>query len=1159
MSRFIHLRAHTSYSLLQGAIKIPDLITLAKAQNMPALAVTDHDNLFGSLEFSQACIRAGIQPIIGYTASVRSTHQGDYAKGHEKISADQLLLYAKDETGYANLLKLASLAYVAPDEGESPILNYDDVFAYAEGLLCLTAGADGGLCKLLHGQQNDAAEALLLRLKSHFEDRLYIEINRHEQAVETATEAALIDLALKHNLPLIATNQVYFADKKVFEAHDALRCVALGRYVSEENREILNSHYRFKTSSEMIALFDDIPEAIENTLHFAKRCHVFSPERAPILPGFKVTDEAGEILSESDALRAKAHEGLDQRLEKYVLKNIETEDEKTALIKRYKDRLDYELDVIITMKFPGYFLIVSDFIMWAKLQNIPVGPGRGSGAGSLVAWSLSITGLDPIAFGLIFERFLNPERVSMPDFDIDFCQDRRDEVIDYVKKRYGDDHVAQIITFGKLQARAVLRDVGRVLQMPYGQVDRICKLVPNNPANPLTLGEAIKLEPLLKAAIKEDETVAKLIALALQLEGLYRHASTHAAGVVIADRPLDSLVPLYKDVKSDMLVVQYSMKYAEMAGLVKFDFLGLKTLTVIQRCVDMLKARDVHVAIDDLPFDDKKTYAMMAKGDTLGVFQFESQGMQSALKELKPDCLEDLVALGALYRPGPMENIPTYIARKHGREKVDTFHPMLKEVLQETYGVIIYQEQVQKIAQIMAGYTLGAADLLRRAMGKKIKAEMDAQRAIFVKGAKDNGVSEAQASNIFDLVAKFAGYGFNKSHAAAYAVVAYQTAYLKANYPVEFMAASMNYEMNSTDKLSQFVMEAKNADILILPPDINASTPLFSVETTPDGALAVRYGLSAIKNVGQQAMAAILNERDANGAFASVHDMARRVDAHALNKRQLEHLCMAGSFDSLHANRRQVYESLDIILGIASSATQARESNQIGLFDASDNFTPVEQDSLKQVEDWESAQRLQQEFAAMGFYFSAHPMQAYEAVLQKLGVKKAVGIGTSLNAKYKPVKLAGVVQSSKIKASARGRFAFVALSDASGNFEISIFDETLLQESHDVLAAGTAVYIEADGKTDDQGTRLIARQIQSLDKKISGRLMRSVDFHIDEKGDLAALKRCLGDVQPNATQVHFHVKVSGGTLKLCLKTRYAVSVKTLQSLQAIENIQLKAA
>ncbi|MBY0406072.1 MAG: DNA polymerase III subunit alpha, partial [Rickettsiales bacterium] len=711
-------------------------------------------------------------------------------------------------------------------------------------------------------------------LKALFPNRLYMEISRHGMPEERATERSFIALAQKHTVPLVATNDAYFAKPDMYEAHDAFLCISEGAYVGEDTRRRLTPEHRLKKAEEMQALFSDLPEALENTVAIALRCAFMATPKAPILPNF--TQDG----SEADELRRQAEEGLVMRLEKFVFTPGMSEEEKEATAIPYRERLAFELDVIINMKFPGYFLIVSDFIKWSKAHNIPVGPGRGSGAGSLVAWVLMITDLNPLRYGLLFERFLNPQRVSMPDFDVDFCQDRREEVIRYVQQRYGADRVAQIITFGKLQARAVLRDVGRVLQMPYGQVDKICKLVPANPANPVTLAEAIDLEPMLKAAIKEDETVQKLVDISLKLEGLNRHASTHAAGVVIGDRPLDELVPMYRDPKSDMPVVQYSMKYAESAGLVKFDFLGLKTLTVLQRACDLLAPRNIMLDLLALPEGDKPTYELLGRGETVGVFQLESAGMRDTLKKLKPDTLEDIIALVSLYRPGPMDNIPTYIARKHGEEKAEYLHPLLEQVLKETFGVIIYQEQVMQIAQLLAGYSLGEADLLRRAMGKKIKAEMEAQRSIFVEKAVARGVKEKQAATIFDLIAKFAEYGFNKSHAAAYALIAYQTAFLKANYPVEFIAASMTYDMHNTDKLGIFREDAGRFGISLLPPDVNRSEVLFSVEEK-----AVRYALAAVRNVGAQAMEGVVAERKERGPFKDIFDFVSRVPIEALNKR----------------------------------------------------------------------------------------------------------------------------------------------------------------------------------------------------------------------------------------------------------------------------------
>ncbi|MBY0355919.1 MAG: DNA polymerase III subunit alpha, partial [Rickettsiales bacterium] len=739
---FVHLRVHTAYSLLEGAVRIPELIALCQRYEMPAVAITDKDNLFGSMEFSQDAAAKGIQPIIGCQFSVRPLSE---STGGRNALPDQLLLYAKNEVGYLHLMKLASLTYLDAEEDSGPLLSYATIAQYSEGLMALSGGPMGGIGRAMVAGRKEEATALLLQLLEMFGDRFYMEIMRHGLPDERACEAEMLALAMEHQVPLVATNDIYFhGNHEMYLAHDALLCIAGGRYVSEDNRRRLTQEHRFKTPEEMRLLFADLPEAIENTVLFAQRCAVMSHKHKPILPSFTIREE-GRELSEEEALRLKSREGLRHRLESLVFSEAMSEEEKHTIAAPYYARLEFELDVIISMKFPGYFLIVSDFITWSKQQGIPVGPGRGSGAASVVAWSLLITDLDPLMYGLVFERFLNPERVSMPDFDIDFCQERRDEVIRYVQERYGRDRVAQIITFGKLQARAVLRDVGRVLQMPYGQVDRICKLVPNNPANPLTLEEAIKVEPMLRRARDDDESVARLITLALKLEGLYRHASTHAAGVVIADRPLDTLVPLYRDPRSDMPVVQYSMKYAEYAGLVKFDFLGLKTLTVLQKALEFIARRGVTLDLLKLPLDDKKTYQLLTRGDTVGVFQFESAGMRDSLRKLRPDRLEDLIALGALYRPGPMDNIPSYCNRKHGKEKPDYLHPLLEPVLRETYGVIIYQEQVQQIAQVLAGYTLGGADLLRRAMGKKIKEEMAAQRTTFIEGATANGVDAKKA------------------------------------------------------------------------------------------------------------------------------------------------------------------------------------------------------------------------------------------------------------------------------------------------------------------------------------------------------------------------------------------------------------------------------
>ena len=1156
MSGFVHLRVHSAYSLLKGALKISKLISLTKQYNMPAVALSDHDNMFGSLEFSMAAVKEGIQPIIGCTLSLVPQGIDQSNNASLRQAPDQLLIYAKDEKGYQNLLSLTSDAYLNPALAQSPLVSYEQLAAHSEGLIALTGSVHGGFGKLLMSNRKADADKFITQLQDMFGDRLYIELTRHRLPEEKLIERAQIDIALEKNIPLVATNNVYFSEADIFEAHDALMCVSEGRYVMEHDRPRLNPEHRFKSAQEMRLLFRDLPEAIENTLFIAQRCHVFSPTRSPILPGFHMTNDAGEVLSESDALREKARAGLQDRLEAHVFTPDMDAAKREEVAKPYRDRLEFELDVIITMKFPGYFLIVSDFITWAKEQGIPVGPGRGSGAGSVVAWVLLITDLDPLRFGLIFERFLNPERVSMPDFDVDFCQDRRDEVINYVQQKYGADRVAQIITFGKLQARAVLRDVGRVLQMPYSQVDRICKLVPNNPAAPVTLEEAVRLEPLLKQAVREDETVEKLVNLSLKLEGLYRHASTHAAGVVIADRPLKELVPLYRDAKSEMLVVQYSMKYAEEAGLVKFDFLGLRTLTILQKAVELIQKRGITIDLLKIPFDDKATFKLLTKADTLGVFQFESAGMQDALRKLKPDCLEDLIALGALYRPGPMDNIPTYIARKHGKEKPDYLHPLLNEVLKETYGVIIYQEQVQKIAQVLAGYTLGAADLLRRAMGKKIKAEMDAQRATFVDGAQKNGVSKDQATNIFNLVDKFAGYGFNKSHAAAYAVVSYQTAYLKANYPVEFIAASMTYEIASTEKLSQFRQEAQKFGIDLLPPDINKSDVHFSVEERDGGKLAIRYALAALKNVGAAAMASLVEERTVNGEYKDIFDFVERVDGAVLNRRQLESIIMAGSFDSLHEARHPLVAAIDKLIATANYATQERDSSQISLFGG--EAVAIHAPSLPNIDEWPMLEKLNHECSALGFYLSSHPLEGYAPAFKRMAVVPSSDFVKNLTSQYKSIKLAGIVTGSKIKVSPRGRFAFVQLSDAYGNFEVSIFDAELLTSSHDLLTTGTALLIHADGKADENGARLIAQKLEKLDSVAQDVKAQALSVTLGDTQELVRLKVLLKEADKGA-KVKIIVPLTEGDVVLELAGVYDIPATTLQAIHALPNISAEAA
>mgnify|MGYP000025212943 FL=1 len=826
---FVSLRNHTTYSLCKGAIRIYELIEKAKAYKMPALGIMDCYNLFAALEFSSACKKSGIQPIIGseMLLRIRDANQKNPSNLDIQNSLVKLPLIARNDEGYKNLMYLVSHSFLNRQTGIDPYIELDLLKEKSAGLIALSGGFEGFISKFIKDDQDKKLEEFIKEFLQIFPENFYIEISRHNVKEESELEQKFIDIAFKYNIPLVATNDVYFLTKEMHEAQDILTCVGEGKFFSEENRKKLSPQQYFKSQEVMEGLFSDIPEAIENTTNIAKKCHVMAFERPPTLPKF--SNEVG--FDEAEELKKQAKEGLRLRLErKFKNENTSKEDQEKINLE-YFARIDFELSVIIKMNFSGYFLIVSDFIKWSKKNEIPVGPGRGSGAGSVVAWSLQITDLDPIRFGLLFERFLNPDRVSMPDFDIDFCQSRRDEVIDYVQDKYGKEYVAQIITFGKLQARAVLKDVGRVLQMPYNQVDRICKLIPFNAIEAVTLAKAIEMDKDLQQAIKEDPQITKLVDIALKLEGLNRHASTHAAGVVIGDKPLNQICGLYNDESSQMPAVGYSMKYAESAGLVKFDFLGLKTLTTIAETVKLVeKVRGIKIDISDIKIDDEETFKMLSKGDSIGAFQIESSGMRSVLRQMKADKIEDIIALISLYRPGPMDNIPTYIRRKHGEEKIIYPHPLLENTLKETYGVIVYQEQVMEIAKVLAGYSLGAADLLRRAMGKKIKEEMDQQRQIFVDGAIKNGVDKNQAGEIFDLVDKFAGYGFNKSHAAAYALISYQTAYLKAHYLPEFLTASINLEIDNTDKINIFLQVAKSHKIPVLAPDVNASEGYFSVE-----------------------------------------------------------------------------------------------------------------------------------------------------------------------------------------------------------------------------------------------------------------------------------------------------------------------------------------
>ncbi|MBW8268469.1 DNA polymerase III subunit alpha [Caldovatus aquaticus] len=1070
-SSFVHLHVHSAYSLSEGAIKADKLASLAREAGMPAVALTDTANLFGALEFAQACAGKGVQPIMGCQLFL-SRSAADPRPEAERLPPDPVVALATDARGLDNLQRLSSLGFLADDPSGRPCLRLDTLAEHAAGLILLTGGTTGPIARLLAEGRREAAERLLARLREAFPDRLAVELHRHGLELDRAVEPGLLALADAAGLPIVAANDVYFADPAMHAAHDALLCIAEGRILTEPDRRRVTPEHWFKPAEMMRALFADLPEACDNTLAIARRCAVMVEPRKPELP---VCPKVQPGMTEAETVRAMARRGLEARLDAMGAD--------AATRERYRARLDYELGVIETMGFSGYFLIVADFIQWAKARGIPVGPGRGSGAGSVAAWALTITDLDPMRFGLLFERFLNPERVSMPDFDIDFCQERRDEVIEYVRREYGADRVAQIITFGKLQAKAAVRDVGRVMGLPYGQVDRIASLIPFNPAKPVTLRQAIEAEPRLQEMQKSDETVARLLEIAQQIEGLYRNASTHAAGVVIGRRPLIEIVPLYRDPRSDMLITQYSMKHVEQASLVKFDFLGLKTLTVIQRTLEILKAQGIALDIARIPLDDPKTYEMLRRGDAAGVFQFEGQGMRDCLRQMRVDRFEDLIAAVALYRPGPMANIPAYCARKHG-EPWEPPHPKIRHILEETYGIMVYQEQVMQIAQELAGYSLGAADLLRRAMGKKIRSEMEQQRKVFVEGAVARGVDAAKAGEIFDLMERFADYGFNKSHAAAYALVSYQTAWLKANHPVAFLAASMSLDLDKTEKLAGHMQEAARLGIAVLPPDVNRSEAEFAVETGPDGAPAIRFALAAVKRVGLGAMRELVAERARGGPFASIADFAGRVDPKLLNKMQLENLAKAGAFDSLEPNRARLVAGAEIILRRAQAAAEERASAQIGLF--GDGAARAEPLRLPEVADWPQLERLAREAEAVGFHLSAHPLDAYARALKRLGVVPSARIAERARAGAARLRLAGTVAATKERTTRTGsRMCWATLSDPQGSFEVTLFSE-VLNRCRDLLAEGTAVLVTAEARLEGETLRLTASEVESLEKAAQG-------------------------------------------------------------------------
>jgi DNA polymerase-3 subunit alpha len=1140
---FVHLHVHSSYSLLEGALTIARLAEMAKKDRQPALALTDTDNMFGALEFSEKMASAGIQPIVGCALGVDFSDQ----ENRGPAAGDtwpRIVLLAARENGYRSLMRLSSRAFLETAPHERPHIKLAWLDGETDGLIALTGGPNGPLDVAIASGQNALALARCEELQRRFGDRLYIELQRHGMASERAVEPALIELGYGRDIPLVATNEPFFATREDYEAHDALLCIAEGRLIADGDRRQLTAEHRFKSRAEMAELFADLPEALAATVEIAERCAFRPVTLAPILPRFSAERGEGEV-DEAQTLRHAAEAGLEQRLKRHgAAHSLTTED--------YRERLAFELGVIGSMKYAGYFLIVADFIQWAKAQGIPVGPGRGSGAGSLVAYALTITDLDPLRFGLLFERFLNPERVSMPDFDIDFCQNRRDEVIQYVQERYGRDRVAQIITFGTLQARGVLRDVGRVLQMPYGQVDKLCKLVPQNPANPVTLKRAIEDEPRLQAERDRDPVTRRAFDIAQKLEGLHRHASTHAAGIVIGERSLTELVPLYRDPKSLMPVTQFNMKWVEPAGLVKFDFLGLKTLTVLDLAVKLVRRRDVDLDLSSLPLDDAKTYEMLARGETVGVFQVESQGMRRALVDMRPDRFEDLIVLVALYRPGPMANIPTYCARKLGHERTDYLHPKLEPILHATYGIITYQEQVQQIARDLAGYSLGRADILRRAMGKKDRKEMASQRDSFISGAVERGIGRGDAEAIFDTCAKFAEYGFNKSHSAPYALLTYQTAYMKANYPVEFLAASMTLDMGNTDKLAEFRAEAVRLGIKVEPPSINRSGVEFDVEGN-----TIYYALAALRGVGRQAVQSILDARGEK-PVADMADFARRINPRAINKRVLESLAAAGAFDALEPNRARSFAAVDIVLAAAQRAHDNAAAGQNELFGGPAAKEPL---ALPVLEPWLPAERLQKEFDAIGFFLTGHPLDDYAAALKRLRVQSWADFSRAVKAGAGGGRVAGTVVARTERRTRNGtKMGIIGLSDPSGHYEAVLFAEGLAQY-RDLLEPGTAVLLFLTAEVQAEEVRARIQSVEPLDEA-AAKMQKGLRVFLRNEAPIDGLVRRLEPTSSGrngADQSDGEVSMvlmlqNGSEVEVKLPGRFKVSPQIAGAIKAVAGV-----
>ena len=1121
---FNHLKVHTQYSICEGAAKIDDLQEYCKSNKIKSLGISDTSNLCGALEFAEKISKSGTQPIIGTQINFKLND-----------TTGLLPLFALNETGYKNIIELSSNSYLENDELSDPHVNFDELLKSSDGVSVFSGTVLGLFGKLFDKGKFTEINEIYSKIKEVFGDRFYLEIQRHNDTNENGFEKFNLKKSVELEIPIIATNEVFYLSKDMHEAHDALICIGNKTYINEKNRLKLSDQHYLKTNSEMTELFADIPEALENNYNFPLRCNFRPLFSNPILPNIS-TDKDGNA---DDLLTKYSLEGLrDKFLKVFNVKDSELENDKNFLL--YKERLDHELSIIIKMKYSSYFLIVSDYIKWAKENDIPVGPGRGSGAGSLVAWCISITDVDPIKFNLIFERFLNPDRISMPDFDIDFCEDKRDLVFEYLTKKYKDS-VAHIITFGKLKARMVIRDVGRVMGLPYGFIDSISKMIPFDPSRPQNLTQCIAGEPRLQKLINEDTRVKKLTELSLKLEGLNRNVATHAAGVVIADKKLTEVVPLYKDTSADLLLpsTQFDMYSAENAGLIKFDFLGLKTLTVINNTQKLVRKKDKKFNIEEIDFDDQKVFDLLSSGKTVGLFQIESAGMREALLHMKPNHIEDIIALVALYRPGPMSNIPTYNDCKHGKQKPDYLHPLLEDILKPTYGVIIYQEQVMQIAQKLSGFTAGQADLLRRAMGKKKRAELEKQKQGFIAGAVKNGIAKDVAAGIFLKIEPFAEYGFNKSHAAAYAIISYQTAYLKTYYPKEFIAASMTMDISNQNKLSEFYEELKRLNVETIRPDINEC---FADFRTIDGKFY--YALGGIKAVGYEAISNIVKERELNGKFESINDFINRVNPKDINKLQLEGLVKAGAFDNLNSNRQAIFNSIPNLILKNKNISENKLANQIDLF--SDN-NETEEDIITKIEDWKFEERLSKEFEAVGFFISDHPLNQFTEIFEDYKINDYAKFISDDNSEN--VNVAATLLKVQERKTAKGNaYAVLKLTDLNSVFEIFIFSD-LLELNREILKEGNSLIltlVKNISNDENRFKRINVQKIASL-KDLFNSPINEISFNVKSIEQIQEISKFLN--QDGKTQVKFNLSTEDQILNFQLKKPMNLDRKSLNLLR----------